>query len=106
MANCKQQEIHLDDVGTSFEITLYDCDGIVDLTGALSLLYKFTDPNGVTTQKTASFLTDGTDGKLVYNTIAGDLDSVGTWKLQAYVQLATGSWNSNIETFKVYDNLA
>jgi hypothetical protein len=29
----------------------------------------------------------------------------GKWKIQAKVALTTGTWSSNIETFRVYSNL-
>lgn len=99
------QEVHVDDIGTAFEVTLQDDAGIVDLTGYISLEYDFTDPAGTVTTKTASPLTDGTDGKIVYLTQAGDLPTAGLWRFQAKIVLPTGSWSSTIQKFKVYPNL-
>jgi hypothetical protein len=40
-----------------------------------------------------------------YVSVTGDLNVVGNWKIQAFVQLPSGQWKSNIEKFKVYTNL-
>ena len=102
---CNSQEIHINDIGTVFEITLEDCDGVVDLTGVSTITFRLTDPANVRTDKTGALLTDGTDGKVIYTTVDGDLHTAGTWKLQVYVALPTGQWNSNIQKFKVHPNL-
>jgi hypothetical protein len=98
-------EIHLEDIGTVFEVTLMDGDVIVDLTGASVQSIVFLLPDKSTLQKTSVFKTDGSDGIIQYVTIADDLSQVGKWKLQAVVQLATGTWSSDISEFKVHDNL-
>lgn len=105
MATCSNQEIHVNDIGTAFEITLEDCGIVVDISGAITLEYIFIDPAGVRTTKTAALLTDGTDGKVVYATQSGDLHTAGIWKIQVKVELPTGTWNSNIEKFRVHSNL-
>jgi len=108
MATCSttcDAEIHVGDIGTAFEVTLEDCDGIVDLTGVSTIEYRFKDPSGTTTLKSGSVLTDGTDGKVVYNTVDGDLPTPGGWELQVRVVLPTGTWHSNKEKFKVYPNI-
>lgn len=105
MATCSNQEIHVNDIGTAFEVTLEDCGTVVDLTGVISIEYNFTDPQGNNEVKSGALLTDGTDGKVVYTLQSGDLDEAGIWKLQVKVQLPTGTWNSNIEKFRVYPNL-
>ena len=103
-------EIHLDDIGTAFRITLKDDDVIVDLQATTVKNIIFTKPtvNGIageTVTKEAVFYTNGTDGVIQYITIADDLDVLGTWKIQAFITLPTGSWSSSIEKFKVYENL-
>ncbi len=105
MATCTSQEIHVDDIGTAFEVTLTDCDGIVDLTGITTITYRFTDPAGQKTDKTGVLLTDGTDGIVVYTTISGDLHTAGNWKFQVFIVLPSGEWSSSVQKFKVYPNL-
>ena len=102
---CKA-EIHLGDIGTAFRITLTDCDVPVDLTTATVLNIIFKKPDGSSAPKTASIFGDPTDGVIQYLTVdENDLDQLGTWELQAVVTLSTGKWSSNIDKFRVYENL-
>jgi len=104
MVTCVQ-EIHLGDIGTIFEIELKDCLTVLNISAATVKQIIFQKPTGVSVTKTAIFSTDGVDGKIRYVTVSGDLDVVGTWKIQAKVVLPTGTWSSNIDKFKVYSNL-
>lgn len=99
------QEIHLNDVGTVFELTATDGGVVVNLSTASVKQIIFAKPSGATLTQNASFVTDGTDGKVKYTTVAGDLDMLGNWQVQLYVELATGKWKSNIQRFRVYGNL-
>ena len=99
-------EIHLGDIGTIFEITLMDGASVVDISTQTLMQIKFKKPKSAVVTQTAVFKTDGTDGILQYVTVLDDLDELGTWKIQAYVELASGSkHNSDIGTFTVYANL-
>lgn len=108
---CTVNEIHLDDVGTIFEITMQECNettdqnDIVDISQATVMQILLRAPDGGVLTKTAIHSTDGTDGKMRYVTIAGDLDETGTWKIQGRVTLPTGTWSSDRQSFKVYGNL-
>jgi hypothetical protein len=98
-------EIHLQDIGTVFEVTLLDGVDIVDLTGASAQSIVFLLPDKSVVTKTSVFKTNGTDGIIQYVTLADDLSQIGKWKLQAVVVLPTGIWSSDISEFKVHDNL-
>jgi len=104
---CSVEEIHLNDIGTVFEIPLLDCDvAASDINTATVKTVFFMKPDGTTlVTKDAEFKTDGTDAIIQYTTIDGDLDQTGTWKIQARVTLPIGTWSSEIKTFKVYANL-
>jgi len=99
------QEIHVNDIGTVFEITVTDCTAPINISTATDITLLFSKPDGSTVEKTATFTTNGVDGKIRYITQANDLDAVGKWKIQARVTLPTGSWSSNLSSFKVYGNL-
>jgi hypothetical protein len=99
------QEIHVDDVGSVFKVTIYDGATVVDLSGATSIVLTFKKPNKALVRKTATNFTDGKDGVVKYTTVAGDLDIAGNWKLQAEVLFTSGHWWSNIVEFPVYPNL-
>ena len=98
-------EIHYNDVGLQFTITIQDGDTAVDISTATTKQLIFTKPSGDQLTKTASFVTDGTDGVIKYLTIADDLDEVGNWQLQGYVVIGTYSWHTDIARFKVHRNL-
>jgi len=98
--------IHVDDIGTAFRATVLDESGeIVDLSSAVTTTFIFGKPDGSTISRSASLTTDGTDGKLEYRTVSGDLDSHGSWTMQVFLDFGTTSWYSTISKFKVYKNL-
>lgn len=100
------KDIHVGDVGTLFRVTLTQDDGsIFDVSSATVKTLIFARPDGSTMDKLAVFITNGSDGKIGYITIANDLNVAGSWKLQAYVELPTGKWHSAIAKFKVKVNL-
>lgn len=101
-------DIHVADTGTSFVMTLTNQDSEpIDLTtpDIVNVQFVFRKPDQSTITKTASFVTDGTDGKAKYITLSTDLDMPGTWHLQAFVNTTTGFWHSDITKFKVDANL-
>jgi hypothetical protein len=98
-------KIHVNDIGTDFRVTIVDNNTAVDISSATSKTITFQKPNGVSVEKTATFVTDGSDGKIRYITVDGDLDDGGTWKIQGKVVTPAGSWNTDVESFRVYDNV-
>lgn len=101
-------DIHVGDVGTQFVITLKDHNGVVlDVTAAITKTLTFQPPRGALTafERAANFVTDGEDGQIYYVTQAGDLSAAGEWELQAYVELPSGAWHSDITRFDVVGNL-
>jgi hypothetical protein len=100
-----KSEIHVDDIGTEFRCTMYDDSTIVDISSATTLELIFKKPDNTTFTRTAELYTDGTDGKLTYSSIEGDIDSAGQWNLQVKLILTDGTWYSDIYKFTVYENL-
>lgn len=98
-------EAHLNDEGTRLEITVKDCEEVLDLSDATVKQILLKKPGGTLLTKSVSFVTDGTDGRVYYTTLAGDLDEKGLWKVQVHVELPTGTWNSSIENLYVHENL-
>lgn len=99
-------KIHIGDTGTTFYVTIKKDKEIVDISGTTEKKIIFDKPNanGVFS-KDASFVTDGSDGKLKYTTEADDLDTAGIWKMQAVITLPTGKWHTGIAEFQVFGNL-
>ena len=105
-------EIHVDDLGTKFIVTVKDGDSVINVSGATTKNIIFKKPSGTKVTAAASFETDGSDGVISYivtGTEDGDLgvlDEAGTYKIQAYVVLSAGNeFRSDISTFKVYRNI-
>lgn len=98
--------VHIGDVGTRFIATVVDETGaVVDVSTATVKIFRFRKPNGTVIDRAAGFLTNGLDGKLTYASIVGDLDLVGTWNFQVYVELPTGKWHSDIHYLEMIGNL-
>ncbi len=106
---CSEEELHYNDVGTVFLVTMNDCvsgtSTVLDISSASSLQLILKSPSGVSSTKNAVLDSDGTDGKMKYTSVAGDLNEIGTWRIQAKVEIGGGVFRSDIDTFKVYENL-
>ena len=63
-------EIHVGDIGTVFEVTVKDGEDVVDVSSATTRQLIFKSKDGAVLTKTAVLVTDGTDGKIKYTTIA------------------------------------
>lgn len=98
-------EIHEGDIGTKLLITITDDGNIVDISSASSLSIFIKKPNGTLLSRSGTLETDGTDGKMYYITVVGDLDQAGIYKLQGHVTLLNGSYFTSTATFKVHCNL-
>jgi len=100
-------EIHQDDIGTRFLVTVKD-DGIaVNLTSATLKQLNFRKPDDTVLNRAASGLGGGSEssGIMYYDTVAGDLDAVGVYKMQGKVSIPSGTYYTDIYTFKVHSNL-
>jgi hypothetical protein len=98
--------IHEGDIGTQFRVTVQDCNGTaIDISAATTTTIIFKKPDGSTLSKAASFVTDGSDGLIQYTSASGDLNTVGSWKIQSFVVTPSGQWHSEFESFKVHRNL-
>lgn len=98
-------EIHVNSVGTVFEITLIENGTAVPIATATTLTITFKKATGATISRTVALSTDGFDGKMSYATISGDLDVDGSWMLQAYIAMPSWQGYSSIGEFEVLGNL-
>ena len=98
-------EIHLNDIGTKFLVTIKDGASAVDVSGASTKQIIIQKPSGTKLTLTATFDDDGTDGKISYTTVADDLDEAGSYKLQGKVVISDGTFYTDITSFKVHRNL-
>lgn len=83
----------LGDVGTLILI-----DVGTDVSTATDRKVKYLKPNGVRGEWDG--VLSGTNF-ITYTTIAGDLDSIGEWRVQVKIVMPTGSWHGEIARFTV-----
>lgn len=100
--------IHSGDVGTIIRLTITENDNItpVDVSNAAVKVFYFRKSDGTKLNVNADFDSDGVDGKLKYATVEGDINVVGRWHVQAYVEIGTSKYYSATTTFLVESNLA
>tara|TARA_R100001244_G_C5106332_1_gene120042 strand:- start:104 stop:412 length:309 start_codon:yes stop_codon:yes gene_type:complete len=98
-------EIHLNDIGTQFLLTIKDGSTAVDISTASTKQIIIKKPSGTKITEAATFSTNGSDGKIYYSTVADDLDETGSYKLQGKVIISDGTFYTDITTFKVHRNL-
>lgn len=97
---------HKGDIGTVLILFVHDDQVAVDVSGASTKTIYIKKPSGTVLTKTASFTTDGTDGKIEWTTVSNDLDEAGEYQLQGYLVLASWTGKTDIATFVVDDVLA
>ena len=98
-------EFGLNDTGGILILTLIE-DGVAkSITTASAISYLIKDPNQIVVTKTAGFNTDGSDGKVKYTFVAGDLDIVGLYEVQVNVITPTWTGTSSSYKFKVRKTL-
>jgi hypothetical protein len=99
--------IHVDDYGYAIELTVNDkdTDTSADISSFTTQSYLLRDPIGVTTTKTASFKTDGTEETRTYTIANGDIDRVGRWRIQVQISDASSVITSDEIVFTVYSRV-
>lgn len=98
-------ELHVDNVGTRFLVTIKDNGDIVNISNASSIMMVFKKPDDSLVYRSGTLLTNGADGQVYYDTVSGDLDEAGLYKLQARVIMPSGTFYTDIHTFQVHCNL-
>lgn len=98
--------IRVGDIGTRFLVTVKESGLPVDISTATTKEIIFKSPSAAAVNKTATFFTNGSDGKIYYDLQSGDIDVEGTWKIQAYIVTPAGNWKSSTDTFVAQANLA
>lgn len=98
-------EIHKNDIDVQFRITVNNCGVLEDVSRFTTTQFIFEKASGTLLTVNASFLTDGSDGILVYNTVAGDLNESGWWRIQVLLSNASTTLRTEIGKFQVFENL-
>ena len=99
-------EIFEGDTGTVVEVAVKDENGAaLDVSTATTKDIILKKPDGTMLTKAASFTTDGSDGMIEFTSLATDFDKPGDYRLQAYIEMPSGSWHSTRNSFIVEFNL-
>ena len=81
-----QNPFFVGDFGLAINLTVADAKGIfIDISAASDTDYEIEDPNRNISTVAASFVTDGSDGKLTYVLADGDLNESGRWKVRVKI---------------------
>jgi hypothetical protein len=98
-------EIHMNDIGTVFQLELQEDEVTVDVSAATDITIYLGAPSGATKVKTGVFVTDGSDGLIKYTTVTDDLDEVGPWQIQGKITMPAWEGHTSIVQFSVYPNI-
>lgn len=100
-------QIHEFDIGTKFIYTVKVKGQVLDISGARVKRLIFLKPDGTFLEKDATFVTDGTDGKMRYISVKNDLTPAGSWLVHGYVEFSDDEQfhTDPIVSFPVIDNL-
>jgi|TARA_R110000851_G_scaffold307931_1_gene466647 hypothetical protein len=101
-------EIHKDDIGTRFLITVKDDGDLVNISGVGGgsiHQVSFRKPSDAIVERNATLQDYGVSGVMFYDSVAGDLDEAGVYKLQAKVIIPSGTYYTDLYTFKVHSNI-
>lgn len=98
-------QIHQNDIGTQLVVTVLDDGSPVDIGLATDIEIILRKPDNTTLTKPAVIYTNGSDGKMAYTTVDGDLDIVGNYKIQGKVEINGGAYYTSLGSFKVHCNI-
>ncbi len=96
-----QRDVLEGDEGTVIRVTLVDGSTIVDASSATEKVIRFKQPDGTIVEKTASFSTDGADGKIQYVAESGLFVQTGVWEIRGRIRTDEGKWTSSRGSFTV-----
>jgi hypothetical protein len=95
------------DIGSVIRATVKENGAIFNASGATIKTMKLRKPSGAVLERPAQFQTDGSDGIVTYTTVANDLDEVGPWTGQVFLDFAASQkWHTEPFNFTVGDNLS
>jgi len=95
-------DIHVNDIGTVFRITIKESGSIVDLSSGspTANILWLKKPDGTSASYVTEFTTDGSDGKIQYIVSGSDvLDQSGNWRITANVNTSGGQWTATAIEF-------
>lgn len=88
------------DIGATLTATIIDpsTNAAKDISAATTMEFHVRKPAATTDTFTCTFTSDGTDGKIYYTTVSGDIDMAGTWTLEARIVSGSEDWRTVTQT--------
>lgn len=99
------EEIHVGDIGTVLQATVYDGSTTVDLSVSTERLFLLKNSAGTVQTLTAALAGSGTSGVLKFTSTAATFDTSGTYQLQAKITFGSNVFSSDVLSFRVYPNI-
>jgi len=101
--------IKVNDWGTRLDITVFELVNnnsiIVNISTVTDIKIWLRQHNTAKKSVTGTLYTDGTDGKITYTLVAGDITVAGLCDLQVELTFGlAGHWTSNWTSFEVESN--
>lgn len=79
------EQFSLNDLGVDLVIEITENGSVVDISTATAKELLLKNPSGTEVAKTAEFVSDGSDGKVKYTILVGDIDQTGLWEMRAKI---------------------
>jgi hypothetical protein len=98
-------DIQLYDEGTEFIATVKEDGVAADISQASVKRFIFQRKDKTTLVVNASFVTNGTDGKLHYFSSGSDFGVKGKTLFQVYLEMPSGKWHTSQVDFEVKENI-
>jgi len=99
-------DLQQDDIGTILRFTVTENGIPVDMSAATTKKLLLEKKDKTTVEHDLVYTTDGTDGKVEYVTVLGDLDQKGKLKAQVYLETTDGKWHTSTYEWDVGANIA
>ena len=99
-------DLHVGDIGTKLRFTVKENGIPLDLSGVTAKQLLLEKKDRTTLLKELVFTTSGSDGKVEYITVSGDLDQKGKLRAQIFLETGDGEWHTSIVEWEVEANIA
>lgn len=102
-----QDEFQVSNIGSAIVLRVVEDETPVDISAATDIKIRLKPPSGATIEKTAEFVTDGSDGLIRYvTTQTSDLSAAGQWYAQGKITFSSSAiYYSEVLGFKVRANI-
>jgi hypothetical protein len=80
-------QVRVGDVGVVLVLTVYEDNAVKNISAATDLEVRIKKPSGSVLTKSATFSTDGTDGKLQYTTETDGFTEEGVYEIRGHFNL-------------------